>query len=586
MNTLNRKLSLLLIVSSLLLFSLTINGQEVSDAEDNPEYPQVNCVFVGCSCQGDDEIVILQNSNEIEEASPDAKLAKDVSYDILCKDEENPSFKFKSFPLRDNSKTYSHQILTLDLAGNELTVIPANRLGDLEISSAVFSQNQISGLSEEAFKGVMKLESLDLSVNKLSDLNEKTFEPIQSSLMHLKINENQLGQIADQKLEKILNSLKKLRTLHMRSNDLTKLPNLSQLSQLDELALQSNQIESLNDQRQLLPSSLIDLNVNNNRIKQLTANTLSNLVNLKYLNLESNQISSISEDAFTYLTKLLQIHLAKNYLKQIPPRILYSLSDLQRLDLSAQNQMIKQIDDYAFDRRVNTNQITKIDLSKNKIVSMSSKAFCSRNLSQPFVNVKELDLALNPLSSINSCVLRQMSKGFNEVARGVASNPKVSFKPTHSLEKLTPTLKCDCEIAKAALLVDFEGDCENEQGNTVELRKYKCSSDLSKQEVEDSCASQAEFDCVDQSSNKITTGSKDTFKQGVDLKTDTPNNNNNKNSKPADIQNNPNTKLPIKEAASGNNNNIKQSESVASISRLNVFYVFSLTLTTCWLSIF
>lgn len=267
-------------------------------------------------------------------------------------------------------------------------------------------------MSEDAFKDVIKLESLDMSVNKLADLNEKTFVPVQNSLMHLKINENTLGEMMPGKLEKVLNGLNQLRTLHLRSNDLKSLPDLSQLDQLDELALQSNQIETLNDNKQLLPSSLIDLNVGQNRIKQLTANTLSNLVNLKYLNLESNQISSISEDAFTHLTKLVQIHLAKNYLKQIPPHVFYTLIELQRLDLSAQNQMLKEIDDYAFDRRSNSNQITKIDLSKNRISSISSKAFCSRNRSHPYVNIKELDLALNPINGLKSCVLRQMAMGF------------------------------------------------------------------------------------------------------------------------------------------------------------------------------
>ena len=566
----------LLLLSSCILFKNT-NAQEVSDKngdELQDDIPQTNCVFVGCSCQGDEDIVILQNSNEVEEASPDARLAKDVSYDLLCKDEENPDFKFKSFPIRDNSKVYSHQILTLDLATNAITTVPASRLKDLEISAAIFRENLINNISEDAFKGVIKLESLDLSVNKLTDLNEKIFVPVQMSLMHLKINENKLGEMSAENLEKVLNGLKKLSSLHLSSNDLKTLPDLSK-SQLTELVLQSNQIETLNDNKQLLPSTLIDLNVNNNRIKQLTANTLSKLVNLKYLNLESNQISSISEDAFTHLTKLTQIHMAKNYLKQIPPRVFFTLIELQRLDLSAQNQMLKEIDDYAFDRRSNSRDITKIDLSKNRIASIGAKAFCSRNRSHPYANIKELDLALNPISSINSCVLRQMAKGFVDFNKQ-QDNPKVTFKPTHSLEKLAPTLKCDCEIAKASLLIDFEGDCENEQGNTVELKKYKCNSDMSKDDVEKTCASLPEYDCTDQTSveDKFTTD-KNTFKQGVDVNTKPDENKTSKKDRPAEIQNNPNTKLPVKDA--GNNNKI-ESGAVVSVSRFNCFVVLSFTL--------
>ena len=129
--------------------------------------------------------------------------------------------------------------------------------------------------------------------------------------------------------------------------------------------------------------------------------------------------------------------------------------------------------------------------------------------------------------------------------------PKISFKPTHSLEKLQPNLKCDCEIAKAAHLVDFEGDCENEQGNAVELKKYKCSSDLGKDEVEASCVSLPEFDCLESeetnkeaatniNQNKITTD-KDTFRQGVEP-TQPDRSPNFKN--PDNVKANPNTKSP------------------------------------------
>jgi hypothetical protein len=157
----------------------------------------------------------------------------------------------------------------------------------------------------------------------------------------------------------------------------------------------------------------------------------------------------------------------------------------------------------------------------------------------------------------------------------------VTFKPTHSLEKLAPTLKCDCEIAKASLLVDFEGDCENEQGNTVELKKYKCSSDLSRDEVDKACTSLPEFDCTNQSTDldedKLTTD-KNTFKQGVDINTKPDENNNkitNKN-RPSEVQNNPNTKLPIKEA--GNNNKIESSAVSVVVSRMNSFATLSFTL--------
>lgn len=565
-------LTLLLVAVTCCLLLGKTSCQSSDDEQDQADIPQTNCVFVGCSCDGQDEIVIL-SSSEVEDTSEYARHAKDISYNIFCKDENNGAFKFKSFPQRDNSKIYSHQIDTLDMAGNEVTAIPDDRLKNLEIAIAEFRENKIVTISDNAFRGVLKVDVLDLSLNQLSDLSAQAFEPLAPSLIQLKINENHLGKMDTAKLEQVLTSLRKLRTLHIRSNDLTALPSMSSISSLEELAVSNNQIELLNDKEPLLPASLIDLNADNNRIKHLTANTLSNLVNLKYLNLESNQITSIGEDTFTHLVKLTQINLAKNYLKQIPAGMLYTLGDLQRLDFSAQNQMLKQIDDYAFDRQSSARAIAKIDLSKNRIGRMENRAFCSRNRSHPYVNIKEIDLALNPLANVNSCVLRQMAKGYKDpkatetasnFANPQSSSPKLSFKPTHTLEKLAPTLKCDCEISKASLLVDFEGDCENEQGNAVELKKYKCSSDLSVDEVEASCASLAEFDCLEQkqpesikenvnaNTNKVTTGDgQDTFRNGVDIintiKPDvTKDDNKNRPDLGSNVkQPNTNTKLPV-----------------------------------------
>lgn len=540
-----------------------INTQETTNLDDDypTDIPKTNCVFVGCSCDGNDEIVILQNSHEITEASPDARTAKEVTYDILCLDEETP-FRFTTFPIRDRSRLYSHQILTLDLAGNQLKSIPADRLTDLEISILMLSENKISALSEDAFRGVQKVEVMDLSTNELTDLNEKTFEPIESSLMQLKLNFNQLGQMTVEKLEKVLNNLKKLRALHLGDNSLTELPNIAQLTKLEEVVIRSNQIEFLNDHEQLLPSSLIDLHAEYNRVKVLNANTLSNLPNLKYLNLEANQISSISPDAFAYLSKLIHVHLGKNFLKVLPANVFFSLVDLQRLDLSAQNQALRQIEDYAFDRRANSREIMKIDLSNNGITVIGNKAFCSRNRSHSYVNIKEIDLAQNPLSrNINSCILNQLAKGFTEFhASSSSSNkeqPKVSFKQAPAQESAqTVTLKCDCEIAKSALLVKFEGECTNEQNNKVELKDFKCSSDLTREQVEQSCQLLSEFDCQ-QNQDSTSTNADTTFKQGVSDKAG--------NSRPPlpssasneDIQKNKNTKLPVRAEVNVNLNENK-----------------------------
>lgn len=248
--------------------------------------------------------------------------------------------------------------------------IPDDRFASLEISIADFSKNSIKSLSPNVFRGIQKLEVLDLSENQINSLSEETFQPVAASLFQLKLNHNQLSQIDTAKLSQVLSALVNLKTLTLRHNELVKLPDLTALSRVEEINLAHNQLESVLDEEsgsRRLPSSITDLNLESNRIKHIKANTFAGLSNLKYLNLENNQIAQIDEQAFSHLTRLTTLNLGKNYLKHIPSHILVTLVNLDRLDLSAQNSMLKEIDDYAFDRSSNTQIIRRIDLSKNRI---------------------------------------------------------------------------------------------------------------------------------------------------------------------------------------------------------------------------
>ena len=543
--------------SLLVLFCLLACLKATLQQDQSP-----NCVFVGCSC-GDDADHEIVDSKEAEETGNGVS-ASSISYDITCKDENDPSAKIFEFPERDTSKKFSPNIAFLDLSGNELTTIPDDRFDKLEVAMADLSKNKISSISDNAFRGITKLEVLDLSQNQLEDLNEAAFEPIKSTLI-LKLNHNKLSAMDNAKLGNLLTKLNSLKTLALRHNQLVNLPNLSKMNKLEELLLANNQIEALTDgNEQLLPNSLIDLGLESNRIKEINENSLANLKNLKYLNLESNQISFIHDNAFAHLTRLATVNLAKNYLKQIPSRLIFTLVNLERLDLSAQNQMIKEIEDFAFDRQSNAQPIKKIDLSKNRIARIDNKAFCSRNRSHPYVNIKELDLASNSLTSINSCVLRQMSKGYSEHQSLILAKinneetklkSKVSFKPTIAAEKTGSGLKCDCEITKAASLVDLEGECENDVGTAVQLKQYNCGSEsgISEDEVAKSCSSMAEFDCLEQSDsgespNKGKIDDKQDYRQGGSTSGGGGATHPYEYNKPSDKKNNVATKQPVVES--------------------------------------
>lgn len=163
--------------------------------------------------------------------------------------------------------------------------------------------------------------------------------------------------------------------------------------------------------------------------------------------------------------------------------------------MSSQNQILRQIESYAFDRRTNAHAIRRIDLSNNRIARVDEKAFCSRNRSRPFINVKEIDLAANPIAGLNACLARQLALGFKD-SNQAASRPKISFKANQVNQLVTDNLKCDCEITKAASLVDLDGECKNEDGNQVPLKQYKCATS-DEASLEQVCSSSG-FSCMQQ----------------------------------------------------------------------------------------
>ena len=94
---------------------------------------------------------------------------------------------------------------------------------------------------------------------------------------------------------------------------------------------------------------------------------------LEILNLANNHISFLDPTAFVHLTRLIILDLSKNNLKQIPPRVFFTLVHLNETDLSEQKNGLRQVDDYAFERRAPAARpISVIDLSNNSKIILSN----------------------------------------------------------------------------------------------------------------------------------------------------------------------------------------------------------------------
>jgi Leucine-rich repeat (LRR) protein len=384
------------------------------------------CLFYGCLC----------NNN-----------------DIICPSTDSTS-KFTMFPKRHLLVNFlsSRSRISLDLSFNFLESIPDDRFAFINFIKVNISNNHLYRLSPDAFRDIIRLDILDLSNNRIDYINIETFKPLVKSLNTFFIQFNQLVNMEASRLSNILNELKNLKILDLSHNRLMYLPRMNSMSFLTHLNLESNRLEFLtgsDSNEQLLPNSLINLNIQHNELKYLNENSFGLLTKLKYLNLAHNQISEIAENTFIHLISLIELDLSYNFLKHIPSRIFYTLVRLDRLDLSTQKIPIKSIDNYAFDRKSNEHLISLISLKNNKISIINERAFCSNDQLHPYISIKEIDLSSNSLTKLNVCTIRQLYLGH----QAFYNESKVIIKTFQSND--STTIECDCQITKASKVLNL-----------------------------------------------------------------------------------------------------------------------------------
>ncbi len=443
------------------LFIKFVRSEKVID-----ELLNSNCLFYGCNCD--------KNT-------------------IKCPSDDN-SMKLAMFPKRHFLSNYylNQNRISLDISHNSLETIPDDRFAFVDFICLNFSNNILSKISPDAFRDINKLNTLDLSHNKINYLNLETFKPLIDSLINLQMEFNQLHNMETSRLSIILKSFKKLENLDISQNQLVYLPQISAMKNLKYLNLENNNIEFLTDSdtnEPLLPITLIKLNLKKNQLKHLNEKSFVLMPKLQYLNLAHNQITEISENSFAHLTRLIELNLSFNCLKHLPSRIFYTLTSLDQLDLSSQKLSLKIIDNFAFERKSNQRSINMINLKNNKISKISDQAFCSKNSLNPYANIKIIDLSDNLLKNLDFCVFRQLFIGNQR------NQTRVMIKVNSS------KIECNCDLAKISQLVELQGECRRSIDQQIfDLNYYSCNQNetLTKEMIHSFCSNLTQYECLKQ----------------------------------------------------------------------------------------
>uniref|UniRef100_A0A1A9WPL0 Fibronectin type-III domain-containing protein n=1 Tax=Glossina brevipalpis TaxID=37001 RepID=A0A1A9WPL0_9MUSC len=216
-----------------------------------------------------------------------------------------------------NFLRHSINLQKVDLSSNRFLQIPSSALSDVSIPRLSWLNltgnpiNKIYTVKEERYP---YLKELYICQTNLSILTSKDFEAFQA-LQHLHLVNNRITRISPGAFKSLINLL----TLDMSVNELEILPKerLQGLKLLRLLNISHNTLKDLEEfSSDLSQLQICDLSFN--QLDRISRKTFRNLHGLVELYLMGNRMTVLSTDAFRYLRKLHMLDLRKNYFELIP----------------------------------------------------------------------------------------------------------------------------------------------------------------------------------------------------------------------------------------------------------------------------
>ncbi|KAM0679485.1 hypothetical protein GINT2_002328 [Glugoides intestinalis] len=209
-------------------------------------------------------------------------------------------------------------IKRLDITGiKELEKIPDLLFDDLtNLESLSLVNNNIKELQPNLFNNLQKLEYLNLSKNKLTELPSCVFDGL-VNLKSLRLEDNNIKELQPN----LFNNLQKLKSLNLSSNKLTEIPEgiLSELGSLQELDLSKNEIKSFPIGFFTGLTNLNFLSLSHNKLTEIPPSIIS-LTNLQTLWISSNNLTSVPKEIGN-MSKLRYLYLDSNLITEIPSKV-------------------------------------------------------------------------------------------------------------------------------------------------------------------------------------------------------------------------------------------------------------------------
>ncbi|KAH9365685.1 hypothetical protein HPB48_021976 [Haemaphysalis longicornis] len=283
------------------------------------------------------------------------------------------------------------------MLGNKIDVLRRGAFRDLpRLHSIVLSRNRVSRIHAGAFSNLPKLSSLLLQHNNLTSFSLDCLHNSGSGSLLLNISQNALvsvrvGQVVgNEPPNKTLDY--GVRTLDVSHNRLAEIDDqfLSSIgSSLFNLQLSYNEITTIVGVLNNL-EALQTFHAEHNAISNISSGVFQSSPGLQVIVLGGNKIEAIEEFAFGNLTKLRIVDLSRNQISALPDDA-FENTALERLNLSFNNLSGCECSSLLSV----TTTLRVLDLSGNRILSVSAEQF------NGFSSLQALNLSRNQLVIIS-----------------------------------------------------------------------------------------------------------------------------------------------------------------------------------------
>ncbi|KAJ2947654.1 hypothetical protein O0L34_g17457 [Tuta absoluta] len=276
------------------------------------------------------------------------------------------------------------------LSVNGMKNLPNNLFEDINQLTWLNIRSYSINLSEELFKPLERLETLEISHNHMTNISSNLFSHL-TFLRKLSLWQSNVTWFS----KDFFTGVDVLEELDLSSNGLNELPSsiFKPLSKLKKLTLFANKFSSLpqnlfknNDELE----TVIILN-NDVELRELPKSLFAGLPNLKHIHVQRCGLKKIPQDVFANSAKITNISLAYNEIATLPEAIFNDQINLLELDLSHNN--LKSLEPKIFSSLV---RLEKLDLSYNSLVKLSGSTF------SPLLSLLDLNMEQNKLKTISS----------------------------------------------------------------------------------------------------------------------------------------------------------------------------------------